>query len=291
MAEVKDKSEQMILPSPLTPARLLIVDDEPHIRSALSKALSLLGYTVDEADGGSAALALLQQTAYDLMVLDMRMPDMDGTEVMQQVRQFQPELLIIILTGHASLENAIAAIKSEAVDYLLKPVSTHEIAEAVQRALYKRSERLHQRQLVQAIGEALDALRQADITQVAVDGRENDSPRFLRVRPLTLDYQKRLVIIEGQPDQTLHLTEGETLVLAQFMARPDEVINCEQLVRQAWGENLKEYEAQSVVRPHIFRLRRKLEAVLSGVRLIHTLRRRGYFFSTKEVDLPVEDSF
>lgn len=289
MAEVRSKTEHMPIPSPLSPARLLIVDDEPHIRSALSKALSLLGYMVDEADGGAAALARLQEREYDLMVLDMRMPDMDGTEVMQQVRQFQPELLIIILTGHASLENAIAAIKSEAVDYLLKPVSTHEIAEAVQRALYKRSERLHQRHLVQVIGDALDALRQADPTCVASDNREKDSPRFRRVRPLTLDYQKRLVIIEGQPDQTLQLTEGETAVLARLMARPDEVISCEELVRQAWGEDLKENEAQSVVRPHIFRLRRKLEAVLSGVRLIHTLRRRGYFFSTKEVDLSAEE--
>lgn len=289
MAEVRSKTEHMLIPSPLSPARLLIVDDEPHIRSALSKALSLLGYMVDEADGGVAALARLQEKEYDLMVLDMRMPDMDGTEVMQQVRQFQPELLIIILTGHASLENAIAAIKSEAVDYLLKPVSTHEIAEAVQRALYKRSERLHQRHLVQVIGDALDALRQTDPTCAASDGREKDSPRFRRVRPLTLDYQKRLVIIEGQPDQTLQLTEGETAVLARLMARPDEVISCEELVRQAWGEDLKENEAQSVVRPHIFRLRRKLEAVLSGVRLIHTLRRRGYFFSTKEVDLSAED--
>lgn len=290
MAEVRSKTEQMLTPSPLSPARLLVVDDEPHIRSALSKALSLLGYIVDEADGGTAALALLQDSEYDLMVLDMRMPDMDGTEVMQQVRQFQPELLIIILTGHASLENAIAAIKSEAVDYLLKPVSTHEIAGAVQRALYKRSERLHRRHLVQVIGEALDALRQTDPTPEANDGREKDSPRFRRVRPLTLDYQKRLVIIEGQPDQTLQLTEGEAAVLARLMARPDEVISCEELVRQAWGEDLKENEAQSVVRPHIFRLRRKLEAVLSGVRLIHTLRRRGYFFSTKEVDLPAEDN-
>jgi DNA-binding response OmpR family regulator len=291
MAEVKDKTEQMMVPSPLTPARLLIVDDEPHIRSALSKALSLLGYMVDEAGGGSAALALLQETEYDLMVLDMRMPDMDGTEVMQQVRRFQPELLIIILTGHASLENAIAAIKSEAVDYLLKPVSTHEIAGAVQRALSKRSERLHQRRLVQVIGEALETLRPAETTPAVVDGREKNSPRFLRVRPLTLDYQKRLVIIEGQPDQTLPLTEGETSVLARLMARPDEVISCEELVRQAWDEDLKENEAQNVVRPHIFRLRRKLEALLSGVRLIHTLRRRGYFFSTKEVDLPVEKNF
>ena len=81
------------------------------------------------------ALAWLERASFDVLVVDMNMPGMGGVEVMQAARQHRPDLAIIVLTGHATLESAIAAVKSEAVDYLLKPVSVHDLKTAVNKAL------------------------------------------------------------------------------------------------------------------------------------------------------------
>ena len=161
MLRVRNKRESFAWLQDNPKARLLIVDDEPNIRSSLARALSLLGYFVEEAGSGQEALALLEHTTPDLMVLDMHMPGLDGVEVMHRARQMHPELSIIILTGYATLENAIAAVKLTAADYLRKPASTREIANAVTRTLEKRAKQLRQQRLHQTLREALDVLRQA----------------------------------------------------------------------------------------------------------------------------------
>ncbi len=135
-------TESLMQPGKNSAARLLVVDDEALIRTSLARALSLQGYAVEEAGCGREALESLKQTVYDLMVLDMHMPDIDGVAVMRHARHLQPELSIIILTGHPTLENAIAGVKLGAVDYLLKPASMREILAAVTEALQKRPQQL-----------------------------------------------------------------------------------------------------------------------------------------------------
>jgi DNA-binding NtrC family response regulator len=83
---------------------------------------------------------MLERTPHDAMVLDIRMPGMDGAEVMSRACQLYPDLRIIVLTGHATLESAIAAVKSHAADYLLKPASVYDIAAAIARALQQRAQ-------------------------------------------------------------------------------------------------------------------------------------------------------
>ncbi len=282
MTEIKQKNEQSSLPPEISAARLLVVDDEPHIRSAVARALSLRGYNVEEAESGSAALELLEKTSYDLMILDMRMPGMDGTTVMEKVYQLYPELSIIVLTGYATLNSAISAVRTGAVDYLLKPVAMQEITDTVERALHKRAERLQRQRLMKAVGEALDVLRVNELPAPPPLIAPKISTRFVHVHPLTLDCQKRLVVIKGDQDYTLQLTEGETFILASLMSHPEQVLTCSELVLTAWNYSVEESEAQNLVRPHIFRLRRKIEMVLKEPRLIHTLRKRGYFFSPRE---------
>jgi len=264
-------------------AQLLVVDDDPDIRSALARALSLMGYSVTEAGSGPEALALLEDGAYDLMVLDIQMPEMDGRQVMYHTRQFQPELSIIILTGYATLESAIAALKSEVVDYLIKPVSVREISEAVRRAIQKQADRLHRRHLIQVMGETLDALRQTEMPASPV--RTNSataSKRFLNVPPLTLDRQKRLLTIGDTSLQTIELTAGETAVLASLMAHPGQVLSCRELTQAAWGYEVNLEKAESLIRPYILRLRRKIETTPKRPRLIRTVRKRGYLLVTSK---------
>jgi two-component system response regulator MprA len=262
--------------------RLLIVDDEPNIRSALGTALRLLGYSVDEADSGEEALLLLERASYDLMVLDMHMPGLGGLEVMKRVRQLWPDLLIVILTGHATLESAIAAVKSEAVDYLLKPASTHEIAETVTRALQKQTGQRQRRQLMELMGEAIEVLRHPNTPYPATGPAKDMSNTLIEFERLTLDRQKRMLTITNDDIQIVQLTEGETIVMASLMTYPDQILSCRDLIQVGWGYDMNERDAQGVIRPHICRLRNKIGLLMPRPTPIHTVRKRGYLFSTNK---------
>ncbi len=256
--------------------RILVVDDEAHIRESLARALNLMGYHVQEAQSGREALELLEGASFDLMVLDMRMPEMDGIEVMQRARRLCSDLPIVVLTGHATLDSAIAAVKSGAADYLLKPASVHDIAAAVGAALRSRTEQLRRQHWLRMMGEAMDALRQTEAPPPAPLPAGMPVERFLRAGPLALDRQKRLVVVSSAPPCTAKLTEGETLVLTSLMGRPEQVLSCRQLARAAWGYDLDEFAAQSLIRPYIFSLRRKIESDPRNPQILLTVRGRGY---------------
>jgi DNA-binding response OmpR family regulator len=267
-------------PAELEPrARLLVVDDEVNLRAGLRDLLSLMGYQVDEAASGHKALELLESRLYDLMVLDIRMPGMDGVEVMHRARQMHPDLSIIVLTAHASLESAIAAVKSDAADYMLKPFNVEDLAATISQALQERAERLRRKQLLNLIGTALDTLGQPEGSAAPPPVPPTPPERFLHVGPLTLDRQKRLAMMQGEPPRTVELTEGEAAILAVLMEHPNRVLSCSELVYAAMGYDVDEREAQNQVRLYIFRLRHKIETDPGQPRLIRTLRGRGYFFS------------
>lgn len=260
-------------------ARLLIVDDEANLRAGLRDLLSLMGYHVEEAASGQEALKLLEGEPYDLMVLDIRMPGMDGVEVMHHARKMCPDLSIIVLTAHASLESAIAAVKSGAADYMLKPFDIEGLAATISQTLQERAEGLRHQQLLNLIGNTLDTLGQTERPAPSSPSTKISPERFLHAGPLTLDRQKRLTVIQGDPPLTVELTEGEMGILAAMMEHPNQVLSCSQLVHAAMGYELGKQESQNQVRLYIFRLRRKIEADPNKPHLIRTLRGRGYFLS------------
>ncbi|MBC8445949.1 MAG: response regulator transcription factor [Chloroflexi bacterium] len=267
---------------PLIPqARILVVDDEPAARAAITRGLELMGYQVDEAASGSQALAKLGLTPYDLMLLDLRMPGMDGVEVMKWVEEAQPGLLVIVLTAYASLESAIEAVRAGAANYLLKPCSIRDIGAAIARALRHRQKDLHRQHLVGVIAEAVEAL-QAEEGR-AKPGSPERPMRFLRCGPVVLDLEKHLAVVSGPDDAgslNSELTTSESALLAYLMQYPDTVFTCRQLARAALGYDVSGREAQRIVRPHIFRLRKKIEPDPAHPRLIRTIRGKGYLLSS-----------
>lgn len=285
----QDVVDTLVLQQNNAIARILIVDDETDIRFPLARILRLEGYLADEAGSGAEALELLGEHAYDVMVLDLRMPGMHGLEVMQQAHQSYPDLLTLVLTGQATLDSAIAATKQEGViDYLQKPINNNDFVEAIGRALQKRDERRRQQQLVRAAAQMLTAM-QSPAVPAAGNGSADYSPegapappanieRFIHVRPLTLDRHKRLVTVTNNPTRVIELTKGEATILTCLMLNPNQVVSCYELVANGLGYEVGEEEAESVVRPYIFRLRRKLEAQPKNPKLICTVRRKGYRF-------------
>ena len=121
----------------MNPGLILIVDDEKNIRLSLSMALEKLNIPVETAASGEEAMEKLGQGDYEFMLLDLRMPGMDGMEVLRRVSQQRPEIKVIIITGYGSIDLAVEAMKLGAVDFLQKPFDAAEVRGVVRRLLVK----------------------------------------------------------------------------------------------------------------------------------------------------------
>src|ERR1700730_3661133 len=127
-------------------AKLLIVDDEKHIRAHLTTFFESSGHQVTAADSGPQALALLaRQDGFDLVLTDYRMAEMNGLELLQQLRRQLPGAAVILMTAYATVESAVAAMKAGAFDYVTKPFTLDQIGHAVERALEVQSLRAENR--------------------------------------------------------------------------------------------------------------------------------------------------
>jgi DNA-binding response OmpR family regulator len=114
---------------------ILIIDDEPRICDTLVQALEPAGHHIFTALTGSAGLAVANERPLDLVLLDLRLPDMDGLEVLRRLIDQHPAIRVIILTAHGSVPNAVEAMKLGAVDFVQKPMSLRSIREVVERTL------------------------------------------------------------------------------------------------------------------------------------------------------------
>ena len=124
-----------------TPGRLLIVDDELSVRDSLGKWFHEEGYEVETAEDASHALTLLATHPLDAALLDIKMHGTDGIELQSRMHEVEPDLIVIMMTGYASVETAVAALKNGAYDYVTKPLDPDEIAHLVKKALaHKQTE-------------------------------------------------------------------------------------------------------------------------------------------------------
>src|SRR5919108_1575302 len=141
------------------PARLLIVDDEASIRLTLSALLQRAGYDVTSAENGEEAVTLLERQGFDLLLVDLKMPGMDGMQVVAAARPRQADIAIIVLTGHGSLDTAIEGLHQGIFDYLLKTTEPAQVIERVKAGLASRAQQLRQRTLLDVVGTAVQELR------------------------------------------------------------------------------------------------------------------------------------
>ncbi|MEW6365777.1 MAG: response regulator [Acidobacteriota bacterium] len=118
--------------------RVLLVDDEIEFIQTLSERLEARGLTVELAQNGPEALKKVSEGPFDAIVLDLAMPGMDGIETLSLLRKDHPEMQVILLTGHATVEKGVEAIKLGAMDFLEKPVGIQELMEKVKEAREKR---------------------------------------------------------------------------------------------------------------------------------------------------------
>lgn len=212
--------------------RLLVVEDETDLADALAKGLRREGYAVDVASDGAAALDRLALNAYDLVCLDLNLPDMDGLEICRRLRTDpmlrpaaeEPAPRVLMLTARGSLEDRVAGLDEGADDYLAKPFAFEELRARV-RTLLRR-----------------DASRQGAVLEVG--GLVMDTARFQVAR-------------NGNP---VDLTAKEFALLRYFMSHPDEVMSQERLLEHVWDENTDPFT--NTVRVTVGTLRRKLDQAI-----------------------------
>ena len=188
--------------------RVLVADDEPVVRGLMTSVLRNGGHEPLEAADGAEALGLLAKSPVDLMLLDVQMPGMDGLRVLQEARQRDPNLRVIVVTGHGNINDAITAIKKGASDYLTKPFAVADLLGAVQRALESRPGR-------EAVdGPSIPATKAAPAQPALVE-----TPLVKRVLGQTLEYLRGgvSVILRG-PSGSGKTSLAEAM--AQRLGRP-----------------------------------------------------------------------
>jgi len=220
--------------------RILVVDDEPDLVAALARGLKREGYAVDTATSGQEALAKASWNPYDLVCLDLNMPDLDGLEVCNSLRTSSFQGItprVLMLTARDTIEDRIQGLDVGADDYLVKPFSFDELAARV-RSLLRR-----------------DSGRTGSVIEIG---------------PLMVD-TSRHIAKRGQ--RSLELTSKEFTLLRYFMSKPGQVISQSELLDHVWDEHAD--PVTNTVRVTVGTLRRKI-SVDDEVDLLETVVGSGY---------------
>ena len=222
--------------------RLLVIEDELDLAQALAKGLRHQGYAVDIAYDGLTGWELGSVNEYDLLILDLNLPEMDGLDVCQQLRISQPELLILVLTARSQAEERVEGLDQGADDYLVKPFYFTELSARI-RALLRRDMRVR--------------------------------AHLLQYKDLKLDAKARVV---WRGNHRLELTGKELGVLEYLLRHQGEIISQEQLLEHVW--DMQANPLTNTVRVHMNSLRRKLEDIADTPQYIETIIGQGYRIGT-----------
>lgn len=265
-------------------SHILIVEDEDRLRAFLAGVLTNLGYFVTQAADGETAISLLEQAAtsetpYEVIISDIVMGNVDGIQLLK-VSKHQPYCpQVILLTGKASVETAVEAVRAGAFDYLLKPCLIARIIERVEAALMHRQEQMLKDRAVQTLRTI------ANVTYTTLDAPQqfvvnSDPPntaqqeRSLHIGSLRIDIGRHEVWIA---ERQVSLTPTEFAVLMCLAATPEQVVPFSDIAMYTHNRQIKREEARKMLAPHIHNLRLKL-----GRRCIISVPRVGYMFITPD---------
>lgn len=225
------------------PSKILLVDDETNLRRLVGSYLRAEGYEVAEASDGEQAVETVRKRSPDLVILDIRMPGMDGIETLREIRSFS-DVYVIMLTARTEEADKVIGLSVGADDYLGKPFSPRELVARVKAVLRRDRTR---------------------------DDRGDDER--LVFPGLTIDRARRLVTKDGHDRE---LTALEFDLLAALAAQPKRVFSRRQLLEAVWGWDYVGDER--VVDVHIRNLRKALDDDANNPRIIGTVRGAGYRF-------------
>lgn len=281
---------------------IIIVDDEPAIRFSLHATLERDGYQVTAVESGEEALRRAQETYFDLALIDLRLKGMDGIQLLKTLRRHFPDLAIIVLTAHASMETAIEALRYGAHDYLFKPCKTVELRESIASGLFKRQRELHRQALLAQMerdqDSNLEEMRRMVAKRSALEALTPETPgldavgaesssaeseeypineaRFIRRGQLSVDMTRHVITLNGK---ILELSPTEFNLLAYLASEAPRVVPAQELMEAVQGSKSEVWEASDMARYHIYHIRRKITQATGCQDVIRTMRGVGYLLS------------
>lgn len=226
--------------------KLLLVEDEEMLSKTVARGLEMLGYAVDRAFDGEEALYLYEVNEYDLMILDLNLPKLDGMEVLRRIRRQDQNFRILILSARDSLDDKITGLDEGSNDYLTKPFEFREL-EARIRSLLRR--------------------------------RFTTGDSVLTCGSLKMDTMARQVWCR---EQKTELTRKEYALLEYLMVHKDRMVSAEEMIEHAWDSGADPFS--NSFRFHIHSLRKKLDAA-GAQGYIHTQRGQGYRLQCPEEEI------
>ena len=233
---------------------ILVIEDDPDIADLIRVNLTELGLTIQHADTGAKGLAYALENHYDLMLLDVMLPGINGLDICRQIREQKPQQAIMMLTSKNSETDRVLGLELGADDYMTKPFSVRELQARVRAQLRK----------VHAVSQ-LQSNREADSAELAVGS-------------LVINTKQPQVLLLGE---SLDLTATEFELLVYFAKHPNQVFSRSQLLESVWGYHHSGYE--HTVNSHINRLRAKIEQDATHPKIVQTVWGVGYKFNPDSV--------
>jgi DNA-binding response OmpR family regulator len=255
---------------------ILIIDDEAALRQTLARILQRDGLQVTSAASGQEGLAYLAQHSFDLVYLDIRMPDMGGLEVLKIIHDSQPDLPVVLFTAQPDLSSVLEALRQGATDYLLKPLQPKDVVERTRAILARRQKELRKREIEEQIKSLQDEL---GTLSTSLEPAVEKSPltaateRYLKRGKLALDLHARRVVMDGREVDLPPTAFDYLLVLVRHAPN---VVDYRTMVAEAQGYQAEIREAQEVVKWHIHHIRQAIEPDMRRPSLLINVRGVGY---------------
>ena len=258
---------------------ILIIDDDINLSRSLALIMQRVGYKVSTVATAREGVQLLQAGAFDLVFLDIKLPDQSGIDLLPIIRGMYPEMLVIILTAHASLETAIGAVRAGANDYLLKPIDPEDILVRVNKIHDEQKQPKRRREITSQIQALLEELHTTESNEASPFGlttasSQVDLARYLKRGDLVLDLHTRKVRLN---ERNIPLAPSTFDYLVTLMRHSPQTVSYDALVLESQGyQGLSRIEAKELTRWQIHEIRKALEEDLRHPRMVITVRDVGY---------------
>jgi DNA-binding response OmpR family regulator len=256
--------------------RILIIDDEATLRQTLARILQRAGFEATTVASGKEGLSMITEQTFDLVYLDIRMPDMNGLDVLKTIHDQFPELPVILFTAQPDLHSAVEALRRGAIDYLMKPLKPQMLIDRTSAVLTDQKKKIRRREIVRQIEELqaeLEALDKAETPPTDTSPAQAASDRFLKRGILTLDLHARRIVIQ---DRVLNLAPTSFDYLLVLARHSPNVVDYQTLVAEAQGYQTDTRDAQELTKWHIHNIRQALESEAGSSIHVVNIRGSGY---------------